>query len=96
MQKQAYFFLPIRKYLRTLKVVQTKFVIESPCINYCKLDRNDFCLGCHRSVSEIIDWPSLSEDEKASVVEKCKIRAQQTKKAKEERRTRYISDKSKK
>lgn len=28
----------------------------SPCTGLCKLDEDDFCLGCRRHIEEIKDW----------------------------------------
>ncbi len=30
--------------------------IESPCIRNCCLDKQDICLGCGRTIEEIICW----------------------------------------
>ena len=30
--------------------------LSSPCIRMCCLDNNDICLGCFRSLEEILDW----------------------------------------
>jgi uncharacterized protein len=36
---------------------------QSPCIRNCCLDLDDICLGCFRSVTEIIAWgPSNNEE----------------------------------
>ncbi|MEH8016898.1 DUF1289 domain-containing protein [Rheinheimera muenzenbergensis] len=31
---------------------------DSPCVRNCCLDQQDICLGCGRSVEEIIEWHS--------------------------------------
>lgn len=36
--------------------------IESPCVRNCCLDQDDICLGCHRSLSEIIAWGSANNE----------------------------------
>jgi len=28
--------------------------VKSPCINVCELDDNNVCIGCNRSIEEII------------------------------------------
>lgn len=43
-------------------------MVESPCTNVCVLD-DDICVGCGRTVSEIMQWQSLSETDKEQVVE---------------------------
>jgi|TARA_R110002096_G_scaffold359739_2_gene552640 predicted Fe-S protein YdhL (DUF1289 family) len=38
--------------------------LESPCINVCKLDDNLVCIGCKRTIEEIINYePENIEDE---------------------------------
>jgi predicted Fe-S protein YdhL (DUF1289 family) len=34
--------------------------VPSPCVRNCCLDGNDICLGCGRSVDEIIEWGTAS------------------------------------
>ncbi|WP_413282615.1 DUF1289 domain-containing protein [Vibrio sp. MA40-2] len=46
--------------------------IITPCIGQCQLDENDICKGCYRSSAEITDWVNKSEDEKISIVIRCK------------------------
>ncbi len=31
----------------------------SPCLRNCCLDENDICLGCFRSLSEIVAWNEM-------------------------------------
>ncbi|HEX5791669.1 MAG TPA: DUF1289 domain-containing protein [Rheinheimera sp.] len=33
---------------------------DSPCVRNCCLDQQDICLGCGRSVDEIIEWHSAN------------------------------------
>lgn len=37
---------------------------ESPCVRNCCLDDNDICVGCYRSLQEIVGWGSATEEEK--------------------------------
>lgn len=41
----------------------------SPCIKLCTLDREGFCLGCHRSIDEIARWSAMSVAERQVVLE---------------------------
>lgn len=50
--------------------------LESPCIRNCCLDANDICLGCHRSMEEIMAWSTLSINEQKIVLERAKNRSQ--------------------
>ena len=43
--------------------------IASPCISVCQIDdATDCCIGCHRSMDEIRDWPIMSAAEKTAVL----------------------------
>ena len=42
--------------------------VASPCIRSCCLDDDDVCLGCGRSLDEIVGWNEASDDEKAAIV----------------------------
>jgi predicted Fe-S protein YdhL (DUF1289 family) len=46
-------------------------MIESPCIEICTLDaRSGLCLGCGRTVEEIVRWTAMSDAERARVMGK--------------------------
>lgn len=51
--------------------------IASPCIGLCQLDEQDICIGCYRSVTEIIEWASLNPEQKLQVLANTEIRQQQ-------------------
>ena len=43
--------------------------IESPCIRMCTLDaEGSLCLGCFRTLDEIVAWTGLAEAERAGVL----------------------------
>ena len=52
--------------------------IASPCISICKMDRGrgtaaeraagGLCVGCLRTIDEIVDWGKASDDEKRTIV----------------------------
>ncbi|MBM3552020.1 MAG: DUF1289 domain-containing protein [Alphaproteobacteria bacterium] len=44
-------------------------MIDSPCVKICELDRDDVCVGCGRTRAEIAGWTSMSDAQKAKVVE---------------------------
>ena len=58
---------------------------SSPCVRHCCLDEHDVCLGCYRSLAEILAWHDMSEDEKALLM--------QTLAARKEAKAKAISDK---
>ncbi len=42
---------------------------SSPCINICQMDDDsDLCLGCGRTIDEIIAWGSLHEDQRQAIM----------------------------
>jgi predicted Fe-S protein YdhL (DUF1289 family) len=43
----------------------------SPCIRQCTLDPDtNVCLGCFRTLEEILHWTKLSEAEKQAVLDR--------------------------
>jgi|TARA_B110000438_G_scaffold138105_2_gene133424 hypothetical protein len=46
--------------------------INSPCIGLCDIDFDftDICRGCGRSIDEIADWSSYTDENKILVNEK--------------------------
>lgn len=42
--------------------------VESPCVRNCCLDQDDICLGCHRSLSEIIAWGPANNEERELIL----------------------------
>ncbi|WP_083918262.1 DUF1289 domain-containing protein [Methylosarcina fibrata] len=44
-------------------------VISSPCIRNCCLDQAEICLGCFRSLSEIIGWGQADETTRRIILE---------------------------
>lgn len=42
----------------------------SPCTGLCKLDINQYCRGCGRSVQEISEWWRLSNAEKLEIMQR--------------------------
>jgi len=42
--------------------------ISSPCVKNCCLDENDVCLGCGRTVQEVIDWGDAEDKVKLKIL----------------------------
>ena len=40
----------------------------SPCVRQCCLDDADTCLGCGRTLQEILDWHSADGDARAAIL----------------------------
>ncbi|WP_341664380.1 DUF1289 domain-containing protein [Vibrio sp.] len=56
---------------------------QSPCVRMCCLNEQDVCLGCYRTLVEILEWNSYSSEEKLKIMSLC------------EQRKRSISNKGK-
>lgn len=53
-------------------------MIKSPCKSICKLDPvSELCLSCGRSLSEITNWVSYSEEEKEKIIKKLNPKGRQ-------------------
>ncbi|MBP7370089.1 MAG: DUF1289 domain-containing protein [Arenimonas sp.] len=51
--------------------------LHSPCIDRCCLDENDICLGCNRSLAEILAWSKSTQSEREHILAKCLVRQEQ-------------------
>ncbi|GAA4887364.1 DUF1289 domain-containing protein [Ferrimonas pelagia] len=49
----------------------------SPCVGDCRLDPQQRCLGCLRTIDEIADWPYLSTSERRQILQKLAHRREQ-------------------
>lgn len=41
--------------------------MRSPCIAICKTE-NDICVGCHRTISEIVFWSNYTDEERDNIM----------------------------
>lgn len=48
--------------------------IQSPCIRNCCLDENDVCVGCFRSLDEILQWSKIDEAGKKMILMRTQTR----------------------
>lgn len=48
--------------------------IQTPCIRHCCLDNTEICLGCFRSLAEILKWNSATDVEKQNILIQCRLR----------------------
>lgn len=51
--------------------------MPSPCVRKCTLDKDDICVGCYRSMAEILKWLSMDETEQLATLQRCDERRQQ-------------------
>ena len=42
--------------------------VDSPCVRHCCLSEEDICLGCFRSMEEIMQWGSASDQDKEKII----------------------------
>jgi len=49
----------------------------SPCIGICKLNADDICLGCERSMAEIRCWGLLSRAQQRKILIRIQLRRRQ-------------------
>jgi predicted Fe-S protein YdhL (DUF1289 family) len=51
--------------------------VPTPCVRNCCLDEHDVCLGCHRSIAEIMAWQQASRTEKMRILSRSALRRKQ-------------------
>jgi predicted Fe-S protein YdhL (DUF1289 family) len=44
-------------------------LIDSPCIRNCCLNEDDICLGCFRSLPEVIAWSGADNQARKQILE---------------------------
>lgn len=54
--------------------------ISSPCVRNCCLDDKDICLGCGRTVKEVVRWGGADDKEKLQILNASKKRMQEREK----------------
>ena len=53
--------------------------VKSPCVEICQLDMSsDICLGCFRTMDEIVGWVEMSDVEKRRVMTDVQKRREET------------------
>jgi len=48
--------------------------VDSPCVRNCCLDKKDVCIGCGRTVEEIVRWGDADDEEKRKILAAAKKR----------------------
>ncbi|CAM3973978.1 DUF1289 domain-containing protein [Pseudoalteromonas byunsanensis] len=48
--------------------------IDSPCIRNCCLDDHDVCLGCGRTLAEILAWSKSDKNQRLIILARCEQR----------------------
>ena len=49
--------------------------IESPCVSICRYE-NEVCVGCGRTVDDIVNWYDMTDDEKQAVLNRLEKKAE--------------------
>ena len=58
-------------------------MLNSPCDGNCKLDNNTkLCMGCFRSIEEILNWINLNDQQRQSINQLAEKRKEDFKKDK--------------
>ncbi|MGH7124549.1 MAG: DUF1289 domain-containing protein [Stellaceae bacterium] len=47
---------------------------DSPCRRACTLDREDICVGCGRTLDEILEWSRAPTERKQAIVAAADLR----------------------
>jgi len=42
--------------------------METPCIHVCSLNTENLCIGCYRTIDEIMGWSSFTADERQRIM----------------------------
>jgi predicted Fe-S protein YdhL (DUF1289 family) len=48
--------------------------VASPCIDICRLDAQGLCVGCRRTIDEIVEWPRASEARRREILDELALR----------------------
>jgi uncharacterized protein len=48
--------------------------VPSPCIDVCRLDAQGLCVGCRRTIDEIVEWPRASEARRREILGELALR----------------------
>ncbi|QJR79782.1 DUF1289 domain-containing protein [Alteromonas pelagimontana] len=49
----------------------------SPCVRRCCLNQQDVCMGCFRTLEEILIWSSASDSIRTEILQRCAVRKHQ-------------------
>ena len=48
--------------------------VQSPCIRNCCLNEVDVCVGCHRTLTDIMQWGAASSAQRTQILAAAKVR----------------------
>lgn len=52
--------------------------VASPCVDICRLDAGGLCVGCRRTIDEIVEWPRASEGRRREILRELERRSMAT------------------
>jgi len=55
-------------------LIGTDNIEDLPCVRKCCLDDNNICLGCFRSLDEIVQWHVASNHERIVILQNARQR----------------------
>ncbi|WP_412722533.1 DUF1289 domain-containing protein [Alteromonas sp. D210916BOD_24] len=65
---------PLLRYLHKNLTLRNKIepdmTLPSPCVGQCKLNDEDVCVGCNRTLVEIVNWQGYTEQQRAAVLQR--------------------------
>lgn len=47
---------------------ETEAKVQSPCVRNCCLDDDEVCLGCARTLAEIVAWNEATEAQRQDIL----------------------------
>ncbi len=50
--------------------------IQSPCIRQCTLNEADVCMGCFRTINDILNWQTSTNEQKENMLSAAQQRQQ--------------------
>ena len=56
--------------MQKLTVTLDPKTLRSPCVAQCKLNHDEICTGCHRTIDEILTWSSSSDETKRQIIKR--------------------------
>ena len=55
------------------RIAQTRSIhlqMITPCVGLCKMDQRAICIGCGRSLQEIAEWTSMTDQERQEIMDR--------------------------
>ena len=53
--------------------------VPSPCVRDCCLDENEVCMGCGRTLQDILRWHAASDEEREAILAAARMRVAERK-----------------